>query len=160
MSPDERALRADLAKAPFRLGQADHRWRLMEITWPSVLIGVFAKDGREYVIRFDCTGYPQSPPTGSPWDPIRGRTLAFDQWPQSRGGSQHGRVGAVFRPDWQNGTSLYLPCDRVPLSTHDNWRTEHPSKLWRPAEGIVHYLEVVHELLHSSDYLSPAGAAA
>jgi hypothetical protein len=30
----------------------------------------------------------------------------------------------------------------------------------RPAKGIVHYLELVHELLNSADYVPPVRAAA
>ena len=119
MSPDERAFQEDVVKATFRLGEADRRWHLLDVTWPWVLVGVFAKDGREYVLRFNCLDYPQSPPTGGPWDPERACVLAFNLWPRSRGG----RLGSVFRTDWKNGTALYLPCDRESLPGHDNWRT-------------------------------------
>ena len=58
--------------------------------------------------------------------------LAADQWPKGAGG----RVTSVFRTNWKGGTALYLPCDRVSIQGHDNWRTEMPSKIWRPADGI------------------------
>src|SRR5208283_536993 len=145
---DERALRADVAKARFRLAEAEIRWSLLGIAWPHVLIGINAKDRREYVLRFDCTDYPQNPPTAGPWDVPGNRILPFDRWP----GSQGGRVGSVFRTGWKNGSALYLPCDRESIAGHDNWRTEMPSKLWRPADGILQYLELVHELLQSRDY--------
>ena len=115
-----------------------------------------ARDGREYVLRFNCAGYPQTAPTGGPWDLKTNQVLAFDLWPRGRGG----RVSAVFRTDWKNGTALYLPCDRESLAGHDNWRHEMPSKIWHPADGIVQYLELVHELLHSRDYTAPVRAAA
>jgi hypothetical protein len=156
VDPDERAFRADVSKAAFRLGELQGRWRLVGVTWPFALIGVFAKDGLEYTFRFNCAGYPQAPPTGGLWDVERNQTLAFAKWPRSSGG----RVGSVFRPDWKNGTALYLPCDRESMAGHDNWRTEMPSKIWRPADGIVHYLELVHELLHCRDYSPPVGTAA
>lgn len=149
--PDERAFEADLAKARFRLGQVEKRWRLVSITWPFALIGVTAKDGREYLLRFNCSGYPQSPPTAGPWDPACDAILAFDLWPRSQGG----RLGSVFRTDWKGGSALYLPCDRESIAGHDNWRTEMPSKIWNPTTGIVHYLELVHELLNCKDYAPP-----
>jgi len=149
--PDERAFEADVAKPRFRLGQAEKRWRLVSITWPFALIGVTAKDGREYLFRFNCSGYPQSPPTGGPWDPTRGAILSFDLWPRSQGG----RLGSVFRTDWKGGSALYLPCDRESIAGHDNWRTEMPSKIWNSTIGIVHYLELVHELLNCKDYAPP-----
>ena len=150
-SPDERAFWADVNKPAFRLGQAEGRWRILIVNWPFALISVTAKDGRQYVLRFDCSGYPQAPPTAGPWDAELKARLAFDRWPRSRGG----RLGAVFRPNWKDGTALYLPCDRLSILGHDNWRTEMPSKIWRPAEGIVQYLELVHELLHCRDYTPP-----
>ena len=85
-APDERAFNGDLAKARFRLGQAEGRWRLLNIAWPFVPIVVTAKDGRGYVLRFNCAGYPQTPPTAGPWDVERDVILAFDRWPRSQGG--------------------------------------------------------------------------
>ena len=154
--PDQRAFEADVAKARFRLGASDGRWRLAEIQWPHAFIGVVAKDGREFVLRLNCAGYPQAPPTGGPWDLQRNAILAFDMWPKGRGG----RVSAIFRTDWKDGTALYLPCDRESLVGHDAWRNQLPSKIWRPADGVFQYLELVHELLHSRDYAQPACTAA
>ena len=154
--PDERALRAYLLKPAFRLAEIEGRWRLVKIAWPFVQISVCASDGLIYVLRLNCAGYPQVPPTGGPWDPARDIVLTFDRWPRSRGG----RVAAVFRTDWKNGTALYLPCDRESITGHDNWRHELPSKIWRPALGINQYLELVHELLNCPDYSPPLVAAA
>lgn len=155
-APDERALQADLAKPAFRLGEVDGRWRLQSVLWPHVLVGVIAKDGLEFMLRLNCAGYPQVPPTGGPWDLQKSAVLNAAFWPRSSGG----RVGAVFNPNWKDGTALYLPCDRESLAGHDNWRTEMPSKIWRPGDGIVQYLELVHELLNCRDYSAPARAAA
>jgi hypothetical protein len=154
--PDERAFQADASAARFRLAQVENRWRLLSVTWPFALIGITARDGREYALRFNCAGYPQSPPTAGPWDTARNAVLPFDQWPRSKGG----RVGSVFRTNWKNGTALYLPCDRESIAGHDNWRNEMPSKIWNPTEGIVQYLELVHELLNCGDYAPPVCAAA
>ena len=156
IGPDQRAFEADVAKAAFRLGEVEGRWRLVEVAWPFAFIGVTAKDGREYVLRLNCAGYPQAAPTGGPWDQELNRVLAFDLWPLGLGG----RVSAVFRTDWKNGTALYLPCDRESFAGHENWRHEMPSKIWRPADGIGQYLGLVHELLQSSDYAPPLRAAA
>lgn len=156
MSPDEKALRADLARAPFRVGAAEKRWALVAISWPHVLISVCARDGRAFVLRFDCGGYPAIPPTSGLWDCRRNAILATSAWPRSKGG----RLGAVFRPDWKGGSALYLPCDRESIPGHDNWRNEMPSKIWKPSIGLVQYLELVHELLNSADYQTPLSAAA
>jgi hypothetical protein len=156
IGPDQRAFEADVAKAAFRLGQTEGHWRLIAVTWPFAFFGVVAKDDREYVLRLNFAGYPQAAPTGGPWDVKANQILAFDLWPRGRGG----RVSAVFRTDWKNGSALYLPCDRESLVGHENWRREMPSKIWRPTDGIVQYLELVHELLQSRDYAPPVCAAA
>lgn len=151
MELDEKALRADVAKATFRAGVVDKRWRLIDIAWPYVLIGVTAKDGWEYVLRFNCAGFPTSPPTAGPWDVERNTLLSPSLWPKNRGG----RLGAVFNPAWKGGTALYLPCDRESIAGHDQWRMQMPSKIWRSSAGLVQYLELVHELLNCRDYTPP-----
>jgi hypothetical protein len=98
-TPDERAFRADIGKPAFRLAEAEGRWRLVGVAWPHALVAVAAADGHEYVLRLDCRGYPQAPPTGGPWDVSRDSILAFDRWPRSKGG----RVGTVFRSNWKGG---------------------------------------------------------
>lgn len=156
MAPDEKAFRADVAKPAFRSGVADERWRVIAIAWPYVLTAITAKDRLEYVLRFNCSGYPATPSTAGLWDIERNTVLAPDLWPQSAGG----RLGAVFNSGWKGGTALYLPCDRESIAGHDSWRTQMPSKIWRPSLGIVQYLELVHELLHSRDYSPPRVAKA
>src|SRR5690606_209793 len=108
-----------------------------------VLVAVAAAEREsaptEYVFRFDCEDYPQSPPTARPWDSAVDQPLAAAQWP---GGTS--RVPAVFRPDWKEGCCLYLPCDRIAAQGHDNWVNEHPSLQWSPQRGIVLYLNEVH----------------
>lgn len=149
--PDERAFRADVAKAAFHLGESEGRWHLLKIDWPYAHIGVSAIDNSGYVLRFNCTGYPQTAPTATLWDQVRDALLAPNKWPQSKGG----RVSHVFNFNWQQGTALYLPCDRVALHGHEGWLTEHSAKIWRPADGITQYLEIVHALLNCADYQTP-----
>ncbi|WP_439621284.1 DUF7665 family protein [Hyphomonas sp.] len=156
IAPDERALRADLDRPVFRLGEAEGRWVLRSIAWPYLTATVTARDGVEYGFRFNCANFPATPPTGGPWDIVADRLLPFDLWPRGKGG----RVSAVFRPDWKNGTALYLPCDRLSIEGHPNWHTEMPSKIWRPADGLTQYLELIHDLLNSGDYAPPVRAAA
>jgi len=151
IGPDQRAFEADTAKAVFRLGVAEGRWRLLSTGWPFAFIEVASKDGLWHTLRFNCSGYPQLAPTAGPWDTTKNAILQFDRWPRGSGG----RVTAVFRTDWKGGTALYLPCDRESIVGHDNWRIQMPSKIWRPEDGLIQYLELVHELLNSRDYSSP-----
>ena len=154
--PDEQALREHLQAGPFQLGLHEGRWRAGSITWPFVYISIVAaaRDGApaEYRFRFDCAGYPQDAPTARPWDCTANQPLAFKDWP-----SGASRVPAVFRPDWKDGTCLYLPCDRISAAGHENWRTDHPALQWSPARGIVMYLNELHSLLNSSDYKGVRG---
>ena len=157
MGPDERVLRAHLDAGPFQSGVARGRWRLLDIDWPYVVIAVQAapRDDApgEYVLRFDCTDYPQSPPTAQPWDPKTGAPLTAEQRPTGLS-----RVAMAFRTDWNDDRSLYLPCDRGAIVDHDGWRTQHPSMIWSPDGDITHYLRIVHELLTSNDYTGPRRA--
>lgn len=153
MSPDEKALRADLESGRFIAGEERGRWRLVGVQWPAVKIGVTAKDGYEFVLRFECSGYPQTPPTARLWDVAKNAPLELASWP--KGG---GRIAAVFNPNWKSGVALYLPCDRMAIEGHDNWRHEHPSKIWNPDKGITQYVEIVHELLQARDYITHVAA--
>jgi hypothetical protein len=149
--PDERVLRADLAAGPFQLGTCLSRWRHGAIEWPFAFIAVAAAERpggpAEYWFRFECAGYPQEAPTARPWDIDANQPLPFPRWPAGRS-----RVPAVFRPDWRDGACLYLPCDRVSIAGHADWRIQHPTLIWSPTRGVVMYLTELHALLNSSDY--------
>lgn len=157
IAPDRMLLDHDLAAPDFRCGEIEGRWRHAETTWPHVLIAVAAAERpsspAEYAFRFECTGYRQRPVTGQPWDLATGAPLAMTRWPKGRS-----IVPSVFRPDWQGGQCLYLPCDRISIEGHDNWRHQHPSRLWQPARGIICYLEQLHDLLNQDDYTGAVSA--
>lgn len=148
MAPDEQSLRADLASARFLSGADRNRWAFRKLDWPHLYVSVTARDGRQYVLRLDCSGFPSTAPTGTFWDLATSAQLPFDRWP--RGGE---RLRLAFRPDWKAGTALYIPCDRNSFVGHDAWASQYPQLIWNPARGISHYLEVVHELLQSRDYI-------
>lgn len=151
LSPDQRSLMADLAGGAFLLGEHTGRWRLVNVTWPYVTIEVAAASRPQspngYCLRLNCAGYPQAAPTGRLWDPGNNRPLPFQAWP-----SGSSRVPAVFRPDWKDGSCLYIPCDRESFAGHENWRQEYAYLIWRPEDGITQYFRAVHELLNSEDY--------
>ena len=151
MAPDEQALHADLQSARFLAGEDRHRWQFKQLQWPHLLVSIVAKDGRAYTLRLNCSGFPSLPPTGTFWDMPTGRRLPFEQWPQ---GGQ--RIQMAFKPGWKNGDALYIPCDRESIAGHDAWAAQYPQLIWNPAKGISHYLEVVHELLQSRDYVCAA----
>lgn len=154
---DERVFRSHLAAGPFQSGLDRGRWRLLSIEWSYALMAIRAADRvsapSEYALRFECTNYPQSPPTAQPWDADRDIPLPPEHWP-----SGTRRVPLVFNPGWKDGQCLYLPCDRLSIEGHDAWRTQHPSMIWSPESDITHYLRIVHDLLNSSDYSGPRGA--
>lgn len=151
MTPDEQSLRADLMSAPFLSGQDRHRWRFVELEWPYLYVNVTARDGREFTLRLNCAGFPASPPTGTFWDLATNSQLVSGKWPQ--GGE---RIQLAFKPTWMNGNALYIPCDRASFAGHDAWVMQYPQLIWKPLKGISHYLEVVHELLQSRDYVCAA----
>lgn len=156
MRPDEKAFRDHVAAGPFQLGAHQNRWKLGKIAWPMVQIAVAAaaRDGapKEYWFRFECSGYSQDAPTARPWDHEADQPLPSNRWP---GGTS--RIPAVFKPDWNGGTCLYLPCDRMAAVGHENWRTKYPALQWSPVRGIAMYLDELHSLINSSDYKGVRG---
>lgn len=149
-TPDARAFGADISEALFRQGEVDGKWQLRRFGWPHALIDVAAKVGF-FTFRFELSQFPILPPTAQLWDAETDGPLAHDKWPRSRGG----RVKDVFRVDWQQGTALYLACDRVTIQTHPQWVTQMPARLWRAGGSIVQYLEELHVLLNSEDFSPP-----
>jgi hypothetical protein len=151
MLPDERVFHDHVRGGSFQSGVDRKRWRLIEIQWPLAWIAVSAapreKGPDEYVFCFDLANYPAQAPTARPWDPEGKCPLAAGRWP---GGS--GRVAAVFKPGWKDGTCLYLPCDRISMEGHTGWPTQYPHLVWKFTSNITLYLEALHELLNSSDY--------
>lgn len=151
LPPDRAILEKDLAGAAYRLGELSGRWRLVKLAWPYAYIAITAshRDGApaDYGFRFDCTGYPSQPPSAQPWDCVTDAPLPAPRWPGGRS-----VVADVFRPDWEQGRALYHPCDRITITTHPDWRHQHPNRLWRPERGITFFLEQLHDLLHSPLY--------
>lgn len=151
MAPDEQSLRADLMSARFLSGEDRNRWQLKKLEWPYLYVNVTGRDGREFTLRLNCSGFPSSAPTGTFWDLSTNSRLAFDKWPQ--GGE---RIQLAFKPSWKSGDALYIPCDRESFVGHDSWAAQYPQLIWKPSKGVTHYLEVVHELLQSHDYVYAA----
>ena len=154
ISAAERAFRDHAERPDFQLGVLLGRWRILRVAWPVVDIAVNARDGTAWGFRFQLDGYPAELPNARPCDVTSGQPLPAQQWPKGVG-----RVAAVFAPHW-NANALYLPCDRFALPGHSRWTHTHPELLWRPAKGIIHYLEIIHELLSSNSYHQPARPAA
>lgn len=150
MTENARLLDEHLKSARFLSGAARGRWKLLETAWPFVLVEVVARDAGRFVLRFDCTGYPDQAPTAMPWDRLQGQMLPAQNWPRG------GRVSQVFNPSWKNGTALYLPCDRESIAGHPNWHAEYPWLIWKPVRGLVQYLEAVHEILQSHELVAKA----
>lgn len=157
MMPEERVFRVHVAAGPFQSGVALGRWRLVSIKWPCVIIAVAAAPRQgapeEYHFRFECSNYPQAAPNAQPWDTDNNAPSAAAKWP---GGGP--RITAAFNPGWQGGQAIYLPCDRVSMQGHNDWRTQHPHLVWTSTSDITLYLEALHDLLSSSAYTGPRGA--
>ena len=155
--PDQLLLEQDLAAAEFRCGELEGRWRHMLTAWPNVVTSVSAAPRQngpaEYAFRFDCTGYREAAVTAQPWNVETNSPLAQKDWPTGKS-----IVPSIFRPGWKDGQCLYLPCDRMSIQGHDNWRNVHPERLWNPARGIICYLEQIYDLINSNDYTGPIGA--
>ena len=149
--PDERAFRCDLVGARFQRGVDRADWRLEreDWTWPNPIIAVAAAQRPaspdELALRFTLDGYPVAAPTAAPWHLGRDGPLPRELWPTG------GRVSLAFNPDWRMD-AVYIPCDRLAIAGHDPWLEQHRAYLWGPGKDIVHYLRLIHDLLHSPAY--------
>lgn len=149
--PDERAFRSHVQSAKFQEGVSRGRWRVIgDVLWPIAMIAVSAAARvgapSEFILRFDLSGYPDSAPTATPWNPNTASTLEPDLRPKGE------NVGSVFRSDWNEGCALYAPFDRVALSSHSNWTSQHPRRTWNPSKDLAWLLQILHEMLNNDDY--------
>jgi len=150
MCEAKRSLETHLSSGRFLAGEARERWTLLGFDFPVVYVAIAARDARQIVLRLDCTGYPESPPTATVWDWDKRMRLPADRWPRG------GRVSQVFNPGWKGGAALYIPCDRQSIEGHPNWYSEYAWLIWRPAVGLVHYIEAIHEVLQSNELIANA----
>ena len=139
------SLTSHLHSGRFQSGVVAGRWTLIDLAWPHVNVGITAADQRQFVLRFDCTGYPDEAPTAQLWDGTARTLLPFDKWPRG------GRVSQMFNPGWKQGTAIYIPCDRQAIEGHNNWLAEYPWLIWKPEVGLLQYIQAVHETLQSSE---------
>lgn len=156
MKPDQKLFCEHINSASFQIGVDRGKWNvttneLNDLTWPYVVIWIKAieKDGfpNKYYFRFDITNYPEQAPTACPWNFEKSMRLEFDKWPKG------GRVTNVFNTGWNNGNSLYCPCDRLAQPNHEQqWTTQFPKLWWKSDFTIVVYLEFIYGLLNSTDY--------
>jgi hypothetical protein len=150
MSDSRKVLAAHLESGRYLAGVARGRWQTLASEFPSPVVSISARDVRQVVLRFECSGYPERPPTATVWDRERNQRLPGDRWPRG------GRVSQVFNPGWKGGAALYIPCDRESIEGHPNWYAEYPWLIWRPDVGLVLYVEAIHEVLQSHELISEA----
>ncbi len=148
MDKGENLLVDHLCSGRFLAGASKDRWLFENFQWPALLIKIKAKDNRWFTLRFNCSGYPEIPPTSTLWDVARQQQLSTKDWPCG------GRVTQVFNPSWKGGSALYLPCDRQAIEGHPNWLTEFPDLIWKPDIGILQYIEAIYEVLQSNELQS------
>ncbi len=150
-SIDEQVFRKHIEEGPFQNGVDRGRWRLISIAWPQAIIAVSAaarqNSPNEYFLRFELTNYPQVAPTAQPWNIERQTPLQQNHWPGGRS-----RIPAAFNPSWKNGQCLYLPCDRLSIEGHEDWKSKYLDMLWSPSGDITQYIRIVYDLLNSTDY--------
>jgi hypothetical protein len=152
-APDERALLEHLGGGRFLAGAAADRWRLISVGWPVALTAVAAAQRpgspREFVLRFELTGYPHIAPTAGLWDISVNASLPAERRPKGE------RAAQLFRVDgWLGGaTAMYAPWDRIGLQAHPDWSKQYPHEAWTPARDLSFVLANVHEVLNADDYL-------
>ena len=156
VDPGEVQLRRDAASGAMCVADDEGRYGVTTIQFPIVHAWV-AVDGGRLGVRIDCTDYPAQAPTSQPWAPAEdgpGAPLPVHRWPVG------GRAPGVFRPEWSpaNGNAPYLACDRWGLTSHPDWQTSIPHRVWTPSRTLVDYLDQLHDALIGTTL--PAHAAA
>jgi len=148
--PDQRAFQLDASRPAFLAGVHRGDWTIEKVAWPTVDVSIAAapREGgpERFLLRCDLTNYPAEAPTATPWDPETHERLAADKRPKGED------VGMVFRVDWEEGRALYAAYDRVALSGHPNWVTEHPRTAWTGEQDLTWWVLRIWELLNSDDY--------
>ena len=153
-SPSQRLLEADLQSAEFRNGVLKGYWDMVAQDWPQVILWIRAaprKDASDrYYVALNLDGYRSSAPTGTFWDSETNKMLDIAKRPK---GKENSRFAKVFRTDWEEGRAFYHPYDRRAADSHNNWRNQQPHLVWTSNHTIVDYLEEIHSLLNSDEYI-------
>jgi hypothetical protein len=154
VDPSESRLRVHVEQAPFQIGAAEGRWKIVPTNgeaWPFVVFQVSAahRSGApdHYHVRLELSAYPIDPPTGTFWDLAARQPLPIALRPFGSG-----QVGRVFRVDWKGGQAFYHPYDRQASRDHGDWPRQYPHWVWTEKHTVVDLLSVISELLASSEY--------
>lgn len=145
MSPDEQALGRDLSAPAFRLGARRGKWTLKGLCFPYALFFIAAppraRGPAGFLLRSECRGYSGIAPTSQLWHGGKDTPLEAGDRPHN------GQNVMVPFSTW--GQCLYHPIDRL---ARDHWPGKFEDQKWTPDKTITFLLEIVHGLLHSSDY--------
>ncbi|MDT4995137.1 MAG: hypothetical protein QOH97_5029, partial [Actinoplanes sp.] len=79
--PNLRRLRRHLLTADVEVGVAAGSWRVVELSWPVLLVAIAVGDEAELGMRVDVQDYPMQAPAGQPWNLATNETLAVANWP-------------------------------------------------------------------------------
>jgi hypothetical protein len=159
--PDQRLFDEDLLSAEFRAGAAKGFWGVPgqdlvpePLDWPKRVLWIAAaarpSAPPRYYVLLDLAGYRSVPPTGTFWDVATKTALENAKRPK---GSPDSRFAKVFRTDWNNNQAFYHPYDRAAAQGHPDWPKTQPHLTWTDGHTIVDYLQEMHSLLTSGDYL-------
>ena len=141
----EKQLQRDLDSIPIQVGVIRGYWTIERLEWPFLFVTISGPtekvNGGRVWLRLEVDGYPGIP-SATPWDEELGEQLAAEKRPTG------GRATTTFRTDWEEGRALYLPVDRVAVTTHADWPQTYAAELWDPAKGLVQLLDLVHHILN------------
>lgn len=152
MGADEIALRAGLESVAFRAGVLRGKWRFKRLRFPHLYIAIAAPKRAQgpswFLLRLECSNYPAVAPTGQLWDARTDGPLALAERPHHAGG-----VILAFQ-DWQ--ACIYHPIDRI---GRPHWPDQYNDMAWRQSDDIVRFVETVHALINTAEYLRSSAPA-
>jgi len=140
------AIEEDLQAVPVLDGVENGYWRVVSLTFPTLIVAITAGDGRVFGMRVDLTGYPTVAPAGTPWHLDVNRPLTQMELPAGPSAE------VVFRSHWSsiNGWTPYMASERVLIQgDHATWAPQHPERSWNPTRTIAFYLTELHKELRS-----------
>ena len=149
MKPDEKIFSDHLGNVDFQLGLENYDWGIDEIErdWPNKIIWIKSHikiNGTEKIyLFFNLENYPEQAPTSYPWDILKDTKLIASEWPKG-----NPSINSAFNAGWKSGSALYIPCDRIAMQGHENWKQNHPDIWWTSDKTITHYLKTVFRLLN------------
>jgi hypothetical protein len=129
----------DLQDPSFVDGVARGRWRVADLSWPYLTVGITAGLGGELGMRINLEDFPAQAPAGIPWNLSGDRPAVLSELPTG------GIAEQVFRSGWSQVHQLtpYMATERLVTmpGEHPEWLQQYPSRAWNAGRKLSFYMQ-------------------